>query len=150
MARSRWALSLASGAVVVWLAGCGALTGSSPTSAPAAPAPTVAPTVARAPASAVPSAAPSPSPSPPPAAAPATAAPAARAQTVYVGNTDNQGVYVRRTPAMADRVRAYPDKTALAVIGDDVDAEGQKWKHIRTPDGLEGYVPAMYTVDTPP
>jgi hypothetical protein len=51
---------------------------------------------------------------------------------------------------MADRVRAYPDNTPLTIIGDDVDGDGQRWKHVRTPDGLEGYVPAMYTVDTPP
>jgi hypothetical protein len=68
---------------------------------------------------------------------------------VYVGNTDGEGVYVRRSPTMAERVRAYPDGTALIVIGDDAEGDGQQWKHIRTPDGLEGYVPAMYTVSSP-
>jgi hypothetical protein len=51
---------------------------------------------------------------------------------------------------MADRAKAYPDGTALTIIGDDVEGDAQTWKHIRTPDGLEGYVPAMYTTDTPP
>jgi len=69
---------------------------------------------------------------------------------LWVGNTDGQGVYVRKTPVMADRVRAYPDGTPLTIVGDDVDGDGQHWKHVKTPDGLEGYVPAMYTVDTPP
>jgi hypothetical protein len=69
---------------------------------------------------------------------------------VWVGNTDGQGVFVRKTPVMADRVRAYPDNTPLTIVGDDVDGDGQHWKHVKTPDGLEGYVPAMYTVDTPP
>jgi hypothetical protein len=76
--------------------------------------------------------------------------PAQAADTVYVGNTDGQGVFVRKTPVMADRVRAYADGTALTIVGEDVDGDNQHWKHIKTPDGLEGYVPAMYTVDSPP
>jgi len=51
---------------------------------------------------------------------------------------------------MADRVRAYPDGTALTIVGDDVDGDGQQWKHVTTPDGLEGYVPSIYTVDAQP
>ena len=31
-----------------------------------------------------------------------------------------------------------------------VDGDGQHWKHIKTPDGLEGYVPSIYTVDAQP
>ena len=69
---------------------------------------------------------------------------------MYVGNTDGEGVYIRNTPTMDDKARAYPDGTALTIIGDDVDGDGQHWKHVRTPDGLEGYVPAMYTTDAPP
>jgi hypothetical protein len=69
---------------------------------------------------------------------------------VWVANTDGQGVYVRKTPAMGDRLRAYPDRTELTIIGDDVDGDGQHWKHVRTPDGLEGYVPSMYTTAEAP
>lgn len=69
---------------------------------------------------------------------------------MYVGNTDGEGVYVRKTPTMDDKLQAYPDGTALTIIGDDVDGDGQHWKHVRTPDGLEGYVHSMYTVDSPP
>src|SRR5207253_880323 len=75
---------------------------------------------------------------------------ATRSETVYVGNTDGEGVYVRRTPAMADRARAYVEGTPLTIIGDDVDGDGQHWKHVRMPDGLEGYVPSMYTTDAAP
>jgi hypothetical protein len=67
-----------------------------------------------------------------------------------VGNTDGEGVYLRKTPAMSDRIQAYSDGTALTVIGDDVDGDGQHWKHVRAPDGTEGYVPSQYTVDTQP
>ena len=125
---------------------CACNQGTAPTPTPAAasaavsPAPSVAPTATRVAAPATAAAAPKPTEAPQP----------EKADTVWVGNTDGEGVYVRSTPAMADRVRAYADGTPLTIIGDDVDADGQQWKHIRTPDGLEGYVPAMYTVDAPP
>jgi hypothetical protein len=67
-----------------------------------------------------------------------------------VGNTDGEGVYVRRTPVMADRAAAYPDGTELTIIGDEVDGDGQHWLNVKTPDGLEGYVPSIYTQNTPP
>jgi hypothetical protein len=77
----------------------------------------------------------------------ATAQPTPLAGSVIVANTDHQGVYVRRTPAMADRVRAYPDGTKLRVIGPDAQGEGMTWRHVAAPDGLEGYVPAQYVVN---
>ncbi len=128
---------------------CGLLPGSAPsaTSTPEAR-----------PASAVPSPSPSParptaaaSPTAPQAATRPTSAPAqsASAETVYVGNTDGEGVYIRNTPSMADRAQAYPDGTELTIIGDDVDGDGQHWHHVKTPDGLEGYVPSTYTTDAP-
>jgi hypothetical protein len=128
-------------AALMALCACGP-SAASPTPTPEA---TVAATVVPAVARAAPSAVPSPSPQPT-----ATAALAAAATTVWVANTEGQGVYVRKTPNMADRLKAYPDGTALTIIGDDVDADGQHWKHVRTPDGLEGYVPSIYTVDSQP
>lgn len=110
-----------------------------PTSAPAAPKPS---------ASAVPS--PSRSAAASPTAGNAAPASAAGRGTVYVGNTDGIGVYVRKTAVMSDRLRAYPDGTPLTIIGDDADGDGQHWHHVKTPDGLEGYVPAMYTLESPP
>jgi hypothetical protein len=134
-----------------WLATCltliltacgGAAAPAAPTAEQAAVAPSSAPTVAK------PAASPSPSPSPSP--RPTATTETQKATTVYVANTDGQGVYVRKTPVMADRVRAYPDGTPLTIAGDDVDGDGQHWHHVKTPDGVDGYVPAMYTVDTPP
>ena len=133
---------------VVVLVVCTACGGSA---AQPTPQPTVQQQPTPSPAAAKPAASPVASPSP--AAAPkpaATTASAAKPDTVYVGNTDGVGVYVRKTPVMSDRLRAYPDGTALTIAGDDVDGDGQHWHHIKTPDGLEGYVPAMYTVETPP
>ena len=129
---------------LVFIVGCGGAA-AAPT-----PEPTAAPTSA--PAAAKPSVSAVASPSPAAVAKPtSTSAPpaAAKPDTVYVGNTDGIGVYVRKTPVMSDRLRAYPDGTALTIVGDDVDGDGQHWRHVKTPDGLEGYVPATYIVDTP-
>ena len=130
-------------AAVLALSGCGVLPGA-PAAATSTAVPSVAPTVAstatRAALPATATAAPKPTSTPEP----------TPTDTVWVGNTDGEGVFIRKTPVMADRVRAYPDGTALTIIGDDVDGDGQHWKHVKTPDGLEGYVPSMYTVDAPP
>ena len=84
-------------------------------------------------------------------AAPATtpATPVTTADVVYVGNTGGIGVFLRRTPQATDRLKAYPDNTRLVVIGPDVGAEGRTWRHVRAPDGVEGYVPAQYTSGQP-
>src|SRR5690349_9715044 len=94
-----------------------------------AAAPTPEPTTAAtsAPAAAKPSAAAIASPSAAAVAKPtSTSAPSAstKPDTVYVGNTDGIGVYVRKTPVMSDRLRAYADGTALTIAGDDVDGDG--------------------------
>jgi hypothetical protein len=110
------------------------------TMTPAAPTATpAAPTATRTPASATATPAPKP-----------TSTPAPATSEVWVGNTGGSGVYVRGTPTSGDRVRAYPDGTPLTIIGDDVSGDGKEWKHVRTPDGLEGYVPAGYTTDAAP
>jgi hypothetical protein len=83
---------------------------------------------------------------------PAEKAPGQSAAGVYVevGNTDGEGVYLRRTPSMADRLVAWPDGTRLEVIGPDVENEGRKWKRVRDPSRQEGYVPEQYTVPARP
>ncbi len=136
---------------LLWLAVLTALFNSAcsllPGQAQPTPVPT-APTVATTPPSPVPPK-PSAAPSPSPVAKP-TATPEPELTTVWVGNTDSQGVFLRRTPSMADRLRAYPDRTPLTIIDVDVDAEGMQWHHVRAPDGQEGYVPVTFTVTTEP
>jgi hypothetical protein len=74
-------------------------------------------------------------------------APANAARTFVVANTGGEGVYLRRTPRLADRDTAYVEGTQLVTIGADEQGEGQSWHHVRTPDGKTGYVPAQYTVE---
>ncbi len=89
-------------------------------------------------------------PTPSPTVPPATPSPAPDTpQTMIVGNTDGQGVYLRRTPRMEDRVRAWRDGTKMEILGRLTESEGHKWWKVRAPDGAEGYVPAEYLTDMP-
>lgn len=88
---------------------------------------------------------------PSPSAASATASPSNTAlSSVWVGNTDGEGVFLRGSPVMSDRLSAYPDGTELRVTGPEVSGDGTQWLPVLTPDGTEGYVPSEYTVDHPP
>lgn len=133
------------GAVVISRRGASAE--ATPTARPSGQPITAPSSAASPPASSPPSVAASAAPSS--AAASASAAASVAPRVRVVGNTDGDGVYLRRTPSMEDRDTAYPDGTELVVIGPDVTAEGELWHHVRTPDGKTGYVPAKYTVDPP-
>ena len=63
-----------------------------------------------------------------------------------VGNTDGDGVYLRRTPNMDDRIKAWPDRTEMLVIGPDVRSQGRTWKSVQDPEENVGYVPAEYAI----
>ena len=63
-----------------------------------------------------------------------------------VGNTGGEGVYIRRTADMDDRIKAWPDGTEMVVVGPDVTAEDILWKNVRDPDGNAGFVPAEYLI----
>lgn len=67
-----------------------------------------------------------------------------------VARTDGEGVYLRRTTRMADRLEAWPEGTPLQVVGRDAEAEGLLWKKVMDPDGRIGWVPAQYVVPSPP
>ena len=117
-------------------------------SKPATTAPAQNQTPARAQVQATPTpASPAHSPTPAPVlmAAP-SATPGVHPQSVWVADTDGQGVYVRQTPDMADKLRAYPEGTELFVTGPQVEQNGQRWQSVRAPDGTEGFVPAEYVV----
>ncbi len=97
-----------------------------------------------------PTATPPPRPTPTPTPLPATATPVPDTPAVMlVGNTDGLGVYIRRTPRAADKIRAWQDGTKMEIIGPAVDSEGRKWLKVRAPDGVEGYIPIEFLVDVP-
>ena len=61
-----------------------------------------------------------------------------------VANTDGEGVYIRRSPDMDDRLKAWPDDTAMVEIAGTVEAGGRYWRNVRDPDGNEGFIPSEY------
>ena len=67
-----------------------------------------------------------------------------------VGNTDGDGVYIRRTLNMDDRIKAWPDETEMLVVGPDLRSEGRVWKTVRDPEGNIGYLPAEYVICVEP
>lgn len=79
-----------------------------------------------------------------------TAAPTAtvKLRSYFVGNTDGDGVYIRRTPNMEDKIRAWPDGTEMIRIGHTVTANGRSWRHVHDPDGNKGFVPTQYLVNS--
>jgi len=81
----------------------------------------------------------------PPSPTPSPAPDKAARSILYVAHTDGEGVYIRKTPQMADRLLAWPEGTALEVIGDTLVEEDLQWVPVRAPDGQEGLVPEQYT-----
>jgi len=93
---------------------------------------------------------PAANPAAPPAAQP-SAAPtpnAAPAQWV-VANTGGDGVYVRRTPKLDDKVVAWPDNTPMVDLGEQATGDGTTWRKVRDPRGNVGYVPTQYLAPAP-
>lgn len=108
----------------------------------AAPAPTITLALNNLPA--VP---PTATPLPPP--MPAAPAIGGAKRTFGVANTGGEGVYLRRSPRLDDRLSAWPDDTRLEEIGPETTVDGVVWRHVRAPNGVEGFVPARYTIDKP-
>lgn len=76
-----------------------------------------------------------------------TATPVPEKPTVLaVGNTEGQGVYVRRTPNMADRLKVWPDGARMEILRKGIQGDGRTWARVRAPDGAEGYVPEQFLV----
>lgn len=66
------------------------------------------------------------------------------ARWVVVTNTGGEGVYLRRTPHLEDRLTAWPEGARLMIVGPDVESDGRKWKNVQDPLGQTGWVPADY------
>jgi len=79
-----------------------------------------------------------------PPGAPATPTPSAGALSFRVANTGGDGVFLRRTPSLADRLVAWPDGTRLQSLGEAASGDGVDWQKVRDPRGNVGYVPSRY------
>src|SRR5438045_1599496 len=74
--------------------------------------------------------------------------PAAAAQAPpngwVVANTGGEGVFLRRTPRLEDRLIAWPDGTPLQDLGEEATGEVLTWRKVRDPGGNVGYVPTKW------
>ncbi len=79
----------------------------------------------------------------------ATPRPTATPAYYVVGNTGGQGVYIRASTVMTDRVKAWPDGTLMVQVGPDGEGDGRAWKNVRDPDGRVGWIPAQFLSPAP-
>lgn len=70
-------------------------------------------------------------------------------QKMAVGNTGGEGVFLRKTPHLDDRIRPWVEGTQMEILGMPEDSDGLKWFKVRAPDGVEGYIPDQYLVNQP-
>lgn len=61
-----------------------------------------------------------------------------------VANTNGDGVYLRRTPNLNDKIVPWPDNTPMEYQGEQVDANGTHWARMKDPRGNVGWVPTQY------
>jgi hypothetical protein len=83
-------------------------------------------------------------PSPPPAVGATPVAAATSQGRMKIANTGGDGVFVRRTPKMNDRIIAWPDNTPIEFLGETAEGDGQTWSKVRDPRGNVGWVPSQY------
>jgi hypothetical protein len=67
-----------------------------------------------------------------------------------IANTGGDGVFLRRTPRMLDRLVAWPDATRVESLGETAEGDGLPWVKVRDPSGNVGWVPMQYVVAAAP
>jgi hypothetical protein len=77
---------------------------------------------------------------PAPAADEATSAEASAPERVKVANTGGVGAILRAEPPKGPQVAALRDGTVLDVIEHRQLPDGSEWLHVKTPDGVEGWI----------
>ena len=93
-----------------------------------------------------------PAPTPMPASAavaPAAPRPPAQATAIpgvvwQIANTGGDGVWLRRTPKLTDKLNAWPDGAIMKSLNEQANAEGLDWRKVQAPDGAVGWIPEKY------
>lgn len=81
--------------------------------------------------------------------APVEPSPTPGPETLLVGKTGGDGVYIRSSIKPEKKIKVWPDGTTMAVVGNDQTVDSRTWKNVRDPAGNVGWVPAQYLVPTP-
>jgi len=71
-------------------------------------------------------------------------------QRFVVTGTSGQGLFLRNEPSTASSIiTTLPEGTVLEQIGAEVLAPDRLWRHVRSPDGREGYVAGDFLTKVP-
>jgi len=68
----------------------------------------------------------------------------AEGAVLVVSHTEGQGAYVRATPRLDDKLRAWPEGTWLEATGQTAQSESHNWVEVRDPGGSVGWIPQDY------
>jgi hypothetical protein len=71
--------------------------------------------------------------------------------SVTVSGTGGSGLNFRSTPG-GSIIRTFPEGTKMLLVGDSQQAAGRTWRHVRSPEGIVGWMAADYlsgTVNAP-
>ena len=85
----------------------------------------------------------------PPAPSADEQAPASPSEQVKIANTGGVGAILRADPPKGRQVAALRDGTVLQVIEHQTLADGSEWLHVRTADGVEGWVYSRLVATAP-
>jgi hypothetical protein len=66
--------------------------------------------------------------------------------SVAVAGVGLQGLFMRSEPGGGERIRLVDEGTDLRDLGEEREAGGRYWKHVRHPDGVTGWVAAEFLV----
>lgn len=90
----------------------------------------------------------SPTPASAVAATPTTGASAASSipagGVLQIANTNGDGVWLRRTPKLEDKLNAWPEGALMKSLNEQAEAEGLKWQKVQAPDGGVGWIPERF------
>jgi hypothetical protein len=77
--------------------------------------------------------------------APTSAPPAAQGAQFRVTGTETEGLFLRADADQNSTVlMTLPEGTVVTVIGEDKSGPNYTWKHVRAPDGTEGWAASDY------
>ena len=88
-----------------------------------------------------------PTQAPPAAAAPS---PTPELPKLLIANTEGEGASIRSEPATGRRIAAWPDGTEVTWLGEDRRVAAATWRHVRDPDGNDGWIAAQYLTEPAP
>jgi hypothetical protein len=69
---------------------------------------------------------------------------------LVVAGTGGEGVFLRKSPRLDDRLQAWADGTRLDLLGPEVERGGLRWTPVRDPCGTVGWVPMRYAAPAAP